>query len=159
MLILWVLISLALYKTSYIFQCLCWIALLWRSNILPWEACKIFNSLPFFFFFFCQRSGFNEMDYLRAWSIFLQWLCSCQNLHSNRKLLTFLSLEMTSDQKDDWTHSKCLLKVFMTLSLLHLQGEKKSKINLLKETGALYCFLCDDTRERYIGLMSGNNET
>lgn len=57
------------------------------------------------------------------------------------KLLTFLSLEMTSEQKDDWAHSKCFLKVLMTLSLPHLQGEKKNKINFLKEKGALYYIL------------------
>lgn len=75
--------------------------------------------------FFGQRSEFNGMDYFRAWSIFLQWVCSCQNLYSNRKLLTFLSLGMTTAQKDDWAHGKCFLKLLMTLSLPHLQGEKK----------------------------------
>lgn len=136
MVILWVLISMDLYKTSYIFHCLHWIALLWRSSVLPWEACKIFNSLPFF----CQRSDFNEMDYFRAWSIFLQWLCSCQNLNRNRKLLTFLSLEITSEQKDDWTHGKYFLKSSWPCHYFIHREKKKSKINFVKETGALYCF-------------------
>lgn len=123
MIMVWVLISFYLYETSYIFQYLCWIALLW-SNILPWEACKIFNSLAIFFF--CQRLGFNEMDYFRAWSIFLQLLCSCQNLYSNREIIDFSQL-----RNDQWTKGwlspqQVFLKSPHDLVITSFAGRKKN---------------------------------
>lgn len=41
----------------------------------------------------------------------------------------------------------------MTLSLPHLQGEKISKINFLKEKGTLFCFSYYVIRERDMGLI------